>query len=66
VVNMPCYWRCKALKHAWGHCEHEDQIMRFKEYGRERRLKKRELALAGKDFNGVPINPENAEAGQTS
>lgn len=54
--NMPYFWRCKHYKHEWMECQYEDTVMRVKEYERERRLKKRELQLQGKDFNGKPID----------
>jgi len=48
------------------HCEHEDVVMRFKEYERERRLKIRELILAGKDLNGQPLAVETTQVGTSS
>ncbi|KAL0277076.1 UNVERIFIED_CONTAM: hypothetical protein PYX00_004483 [Menopon gallinae] len=44
------YWpfpvMCKPEKHMYLNCEHEDYILRMKEYERERRLKAREARLA--------------------
>merc|ERR1739838_699465 len=36
------YWSCGDEKHDWQHCQHEDFILRMKEYERERRLLQRE------------------------
>ncbi|GAV04371.1 hypothetical protein RvY_14659 [Ramazzottius varieornatus] len=59
--NMPWYWKCKHFKHEWMECEYEDAVMRIKEYERERRLKKRELQLQGKDPNGKPLDTKATE-----
>ncbi|KAF7639801.1 hypothetical protein Mgra_00000721 [Meloidogyne graminicola] len=34
---------CNGVYHNWAHCEHEDHMIRIKEYERERRLLKRKL-----------------------
>ncbi|OQV21079.1 hypothetical protein BV898_04843 [Hypsibius exemplaris] len=62
--NTPCYWRCQHLKHTWIQCQQDDYTDRYREYERERRLNKRELTLAGKDFNGnpLPVPTESAHA----
>ncbi|KAA0196124.1 hypothetical protein HAZT_HAZT003533 [Hyalella azteca] len=36
--NFPMNWRCHHEKHEYLNCSYEDQILRFKEYERERRL----------------------------
>ncbi|XP_048473797.1 NADH dehydrogenase [ubiquinone] 1 beta subcomplex subunit 7 [Rhincodon typus] len=34
----PNFLECKHERHDWDYCEHEDYVMRMKEYERERRL----------------------------
>jgi len=34
--------KCAPIKHAWELCEHEDYVLRMKEYERERRLRERQ------------------------
>ncbi|NXR35722.1 NDUB7 dehydrogenase, partial [Zosterops hypoxanthus] len=40
--NFPVPWGCHDLRHAWDSCQHEDYVMRMKEFERERRLKQRQ------------------------
>ncbi len=40
--NCPFLWRCKHERHAFHDCEWEDQLLRMKEWERERRLRERE------------------------
>ncbi|XP_058677392.1 NADH dehydrogenase [ubiquinone] 1 beta subcomplex subunit 7 isoform X1 [Ammospiza caudacuta] len=43
--NFPVPWGCHALRHAWDSCQHEDYVMRMKEFERERRLRLRQQRL---------------------
>lgn len=43
--NMPFLYRCAHEKHAYLNCEHEDYVIRMKEFERERRLREREQKL---------------------
>ncbi|XP_016115517.1 NADH dehydrogenase [ubiquinone] 1 beta subcomplex subunit 7-like [Sinocyclocheilus rhinocerous] len=36
--NFPNFLACKHERHDWDYCEHQDYVMRMKEYERERRL----------------------------
>ncbi|XP_017375764.1 NADH dehydrogenase [ubiquinone] 1 beta subcomplex subunit 7 [Cebus imitator] len=36
--NFPNILACKHERHDWEYCEHQDYVMRMKEYERERRL----------------------------
>ncbi|XP_054715031.1 NADH dehydrogenase [ubiquinone] 1 beta subcomplex subunit 7-like [Uloborus diversus] len=36
--HFPLVYKCKHEKHAWERCQHEDHVLRMKEYERERRL----------------------------
>ncbi|CAL1546845.1 unnamed protein product [Lymnaea stagnalis] len=40
---------CSQQRHAWEHCENKDEIMRVKEWERERRLKERSKRIACKE-----------------
>lgn len=40
--NFPFHYRCRNEKHAFMECEFEDQLIRIKEWERERRLNERE------------------------
>ncbi|XP_064819972.1 LOW QUALITY PROTEIN: NADH dehydrogenase [ubiquinone] 1 beta subcomplex subunit 7 [Oncorhynchus masou masou] len=39
--NWPNFLACKHERHDWDYCEHQDYVMRMKEYERERRLQMR-------------------------
>ncbi|XP_063802431.1 NADH dehydrogenase [ubiquinone] 1 beta subcomplex subunit 7 [Pseudophryne corroboree] len=39
----PNIFGCKHERHEWDYCEHEDYVLRMKQYERERRLMKRKL-----------------------
>lgn len=43
--HMPLLYRCAHEKHVYLNCEHEDYILRMKEFERERRLREREIRL---------------------
>ncbi|NXD46564.1 NDUB7 dehydrogenase, partial [Copsychus sechellarum] len=43
--NFPVPWGCHELRHAWDSCQHEDYVMRMKEFERERRLLQRQRRL---------------------
>lgn len=43
--NMPFLYRCHHEKHAYLNCEHEDYVIRMKEFEREKRLREREKRL---------------------
>ncbi|NXR52473.1 NDUB7 dehydrogenase, partial [Hippolais icterina] len=43
--NFPVPWGCHALRHAWDSCQHQDYVMRMKEFERERRLRQRQQRL---------------------
>ncbi|XP_056366540.1 NADH dehydrogenase [ubiquinone] 1 beta subcomplex subunit 7 [Oenanthe melanoleuca] len=43
--NFPVPWGCHRLRHAWDACQHEDYVMRMKEFERERRLLQRQKRL---------------------
>ncbi|KAK6468762.1 NADH dehydrogenase [Huso huso] len=36
--NWPNFLACKHERHDWDYCEHQDYVMRMKEFERERRL----------------------------
>ncbi|XP_012889687.1 PREDICTED: NADH dehydrogenase [ubiquinone] 1 beta subcomplex subunit 7 [Dipodomys ordii] len=39
--NFPNFLACKHAQHDWDYCEHQDYVMRMKEFERERRLLQR-------------------------
>ncbi|CAH2239433.1 NADH dehydrogenase [ubiquinone] 1 beta subcomplex subunit 7 [Pararge aegeria] len=43
--NMPMLYKCAHEKHNYLNCEHEDYVLRMKEFERERRLRLRENHL---------------------
>ncbi|KAL1005566.1 hypothetical protein UPYG_G00060750 [Umbra pygmaea] len=43
--NFPNFMACKHERHDWDYCEHQDYVMRMKEYERERRLQMRKKRL---------------------
>ncbi|XP_034824941.1 NADH dehydrogenase [ubiquinone] 1 beta subcomplex subunit 7 [Maniola hyperantus] len=43
--KMPMLYKCAHEKHAYLNCEHEDYVLRMKEFERERRLRLRENRL---------------------
>ncbi|XP_023677730.1 NADH dehydrogenase [ubiquinone] 1 beta subcomplex subunit 7 [Paramormyrops kingsleyae] len=43
--NWPNFLACQHERHDWDYCEHQDYVMRMKEYERERRLLKRKKRL---------------------
>ncbi|CAG9560361.1 unnamed protein product [Danaus chrysippus] len=45
--NVPLMYKCAHEKHAYLNCEHQDYVMRMKEFERERRLRVRENRLIG-------------------
>merc|ERR1719427_957719 len=45
---FPNFMACQDERHAWDNCEHEDYVMRMKEYERERRLQLRKKRLEEK------------------
>ncbi|XP_061685996.1 NADH dehydrogenase [ubiquinone] 1 beta subcomplex subunit 7 [Syngnathoides biaculeatus] len=46
--NWPNFLACKHERHDWDYCEHQDYVMRMKEYERERRLQLRKKRLEAK------------------
>ncbi|XP_078513432.1 NADH dehydrogenase [ubiquinone] 1 beta subcomplex subunit 7 [Lissotriton helveticus] len=46
--TWPNFLACKHERHAWDYCEHQDYVMRMKEYERERRLLMRKKKLEDK------------------
>ncbi|XP_073951205.1 NADH dehydrogenase (ubiquinone) B18 subunit [Choristoneura fumiferana] len=45
--KMPMLYKCAHEKHNYLNCEHQDYVLRMKEFERERRLRKREQRLVG-------------------
>ncbi|XP_046960772.1 NADH dehydrogenase [ubiquinone] 1 beta subcomplex subunit 7 [Vanessa cardui] len=45
--NMPMLYKCAHEKHDYLNCEHQDYMLRMKEFERERRLRLRENRLVG-------------------
>ncbi|KAL0840463.1 hypothetical protein ABMA28_015711 [Loxostege sticticalis] len=45
--NMPMLYKCAHEKHDYLNCEHQDYVLRMKEFERERRLRVREQRLVG-------------------
>ncbi|KAM9454283.1 NADH dehydrogenase [ubiquinone] 1 beta subcomplex subunit 7 [Clarias gariepinus] len=43
--NFPNFLACKHERHDWDYCEHQDYVMRMKEYERERRLNLRKKRM---------------------
>ncbi|XP_063060506.1 NADH dehydrogenase [ubiquinone] 1 beta subcomplex subunit 7 [Engraulis encrasicolus] len=43
--NWPNFLACKHERHDWDYCQHEDYVMRMKEYERERRLRLRQKRI---------------------
>ncbi|XP_059046329.1 NADH dehydrogenase [ubiquinone] 1 beta subcomplex subunit 7-like [Achroia grisella] len=43
--KMPLIYRCAHEKHAYISCEHQDYVLRMKEFEREKRLRERKLRL---------------------
>ncbi|XP_051993901.1 NADH dehydrogenase [ubiquinone] 1 beta subcomplex subunit 7-like [Xyrauchen texanus] len=43
--NFPNFVACKHERHDWDYCQHQDYVMRMKEYERERRLNLRKKRL---------------------
>ncbi|KAK5866262.1 hypothetical protein PBY51_020468 [Eleginops maclovinus] len=43
--NWPNFLACKHERHDWDYCEHQDYVMRMKEYERERRLQLRKKRI---------------------
>uniref|UniRef100_A0A3Q1I148 NADH dehydrogenase [ubiquinone] 1 beta subcomplex subunit 7 n=2 Tax=Anabas testudineus TaxID=64144 RepID=A0A3Q1I148_ANATE len=43
--NWPNFMACKHERHDWDYCEHQDYVMRMKEYERERRLQLRKKRI---------------------
>uniref|UniRef100_A0A3B5M5A4 NADH dehydrogenase [ubiquinone] 1 beta subcomplex subunit 7 n=1 Tax=Xiphophorus couchianus TaxID=32473 RepID=A0A3B5M5A4_9TELE len=46
--NWPNFLACKHERHDWDYCEHQDYVMRMKEYERERRLRLRKKRIEAK------------------
>ncbi|XP_026751282.1 NADH dehydrogenase [ubiquinone] 1 beta subcomplex subunit 7 [Galleria mellonella] len=45
--NMPLLYKCAHEKHHYLNCQHQDYVLRMKEFERERRLRLREQRLVG-------------------
>uniref|UniRef100_K4FY48 NADH dehydrogenase [ubiquinone] 1 beta subcomplex subunit 7 n=1 Tax=Callorhinchus milii TaxID=7868 RepID=K4FY48_CALMI len=45
--NWPNFLACSHENHEWDSCQHQDYVMRMKEYERERRLLMRKKKLEG-------------------
>ncbi|XP_049866000.1 NADH dehydrogenase [ubiquinone] 1 beta subcomplex subunit 7-like [Pectinophora gossypiella] len=45
--NMPMLYKCAHERHNYLNCEHQDYVLRMKEFERERRLRIRENRLVG-------------------
>ncbi|CAH0407697.1 unnamed protein product [Chilo suppressalis] len=45
--NMPMLYKCAHEKHDYLNCEHQDYVLRMKEFERERRLRLREQRIVG-------------------
>ncbi|KAL6481988.1 hypothetical protein MHYP_G00100680 [Metynnis hypsauchen] len=43
--NFPNFLACRHERHDWDYCEHQDYVMRMKEYERERRLNLRKKRI---------------------
>ncbi|XP_051558733.1 NADH dehydrogenase [ubiquinone] 1 beta subcomplex subunit 7-like [Myxocyprinus asiaticus] len=43
--NFPNFLACKHERHDWDYCQHQDYVMRMKEYERERRLNLRKKRI---------------------
>ncbi|KAK2909384.1 hypothetical protein Q8A67_005221 [Cirrhinus molitorella] len=43
--NFPNFLACQHERHDWDYCEHQDYVMRMKEYERERRLNLRKKRI---------------------
>ncbi|XP_058609703.1 NADH dehydrogenase [ubiquinone] 1 beta subcomplex subunit 7 [Onychostoma macrolepis] len=43
--NFPNFLACKHERHDWDNCEHQDYVMRMKEFERERRLNLRKKRI---------------------
>ncbi|KAG2470583.1 NADH dehydrogenase [ubiquinone] 1 beta subcomplex subunit 7 isoform X1 [Polypterus senegalus] len=43
--NWPNLMACQHERHDWDYCQHQDYVMRMKEYERERRLLKRKKRI---------------------
>ena len=41
--NMPFYWRCKHARHEYMECQFQDDVLRMKEWERERRIRQKEI-----------------------
>ncbi|XP_074544528.1 NADH dehydrogenase [ubiquinone] 1 beta subcomplex subunit 7 [Halichoeres trimaculatus] len=46
--SYPNVIACKKERHDWDYCQHQDYVMRMKEYERERRLQLRKKRIAAK------------------
>lgn len=42
---FPSLWQCHHLRHRWDRCQHDDYVMRMKEFERERRLLQRQRRI---------------------
>uniref|UniRef100_UPI00358F9848 NADH dehydrogenase [ubiquinone] 1 beta subcomplex subunit 7 n=1 Tax=Myxine glutinosa TaxID=7769 RepID=UPI00358F9848 len=43
--NFPNYWACNEEKHAWQKCGFDDEVLRMKEFEREKRLRMRQQRI---------------------
>ncbi|KAI7811161.1 NADH dehydrogenase [ubiquinone] 1 beta subcomplex subunit 7 [Triplophysa rosa] len=43
--NFPNFLACKHERHDWDYCQHQEYVMRMKEYERERRLNLRKKRI---------------------
>jgi len=41
----PFYWNCDHYRHEYEECEYQDQVLRMKEYEREKRLNARQARI---------------------
>lgn len=54
--TVPFVWRCKRERHELHECEWEDQLIRMKEWERERRLRQREYRKEQKKLKSEQLN----------
>jgi len=54
-------WKCGELKAAYDHCQHDDYIMRMKEFERERRLLERAKRKGVLDEHERPMSGDHSD-----
>lgn len=56
--QFPFVYRCHHEKHDYLNCEHDDYIIRMKEFEREKRLREREIRIKSKQAEDLQPPPE--------